>query len=334
MQRQALTELGNQFGRDEVERIIKGTGIREVRIAPPEVCTSDLCEAAARKLLDDLAVRAAEIDGLIFITQTPDWRIPPTSPALQHRLGLGNDTAVFDINYGCSGFIYGLFQAGLLIQTGACKRVLVCVGDTNSKIIHPDDKQVRMVFGDGAGAALVEHTDAETDWPFVIGTDGSRGDALKIPAGGCRYPRSETSHIVKEDDHGNRRSDETLFMDGMEIMNFSLREVPPAIEALLSFRNWQKEDVGVYALHQANKFMIDYLRRKMKLPAEAVPLGIENVGNTGPASIPLLLTLEHERLAAARDMSRVIMCGFGVGLSWAATAGDLSDTVFTDLVEL
>ncbi|MFO8055070.1 MAG: 3-oxoacyl-[acyl-carrier-protein] synthase III C-terminal domain-containing protein [Bacteroidales bacterium] len=221
----------------------------------------------------------------------------------------------------------------MLIQAGACRRVLVCAGDTNSKLIHPLDKQVRMVFGDAGSAALVEAS-ASSDWPFVIGTDGTRGDALKIPAGGCRQPCSEFSRRAKQDKQGNTRTDENLFMDGMEIMNFSLREIPPAIEALLAKRGWEKEEVGVYALHQANKFMVDYLRRKMKLPAEAVPMGIETMGNTGPASIPLLLTLKHEQLIAARGLDKTVMCGFGVGLSWAATAGNLSDTVFPDLVEV
>lgn len=331
--KQDLAQLGNSFGNDEVQRIMKGTGIREVRVAPDTMCTSDLCCAAAEKLLDVLPRDRNTIDGLVFVSQTPDWTMPPTAPALQDRLGLSRKIVAFDINYGCSGFVYGLFQAGMLIQTGACKRVLLCVGDTSSKLVNPQDKQVRMVFGDGATATLVEYAN-DKQWPFVIGTDGSQGDALIIPAGGCRQPHSEATRKIKEDDHGNRRTDEDLYMDGMEIMNFSLREVPPTIERLLDMQNWSRNEVNVYALHQANKFMVDYLRRKMKLSREAVPLGIQNLGNTGPASIPLLLVTKHQHLQHKRGLTKTVMCGFGVGLSWAATAGDLSQTRFPDLIEL
>ena len=200
--KQDLAQLGDSFGDDEVQRIMKGTGIREVRVAPDYMCTSDLCRAAAEKLFDFLPLDRNTVDGLVFVSQTPDWIMPPTAPALQDRLGLSREIVAFDINYGCSGFIYGLFQAGMLIQTGACKRVLLCVGDTSSKLVNPQDKQVRMVFGDGATATLVEYS-TDKQWPFVIGTDGSHGDALIIPGGRCRQPHSDASREIKEDDQGN-----------------------------------------------------------------------------------------------------------------------------------
>ena len=331
-----LRGLAKLYGQEEVERIIASTGIERVRIAPAGVCASDLCQAAAEKLLAELAVDRQTIDGILLVSQTPDWLLPATACALQDRLGLSRETVAMDILYGCSAYVYGLFQAGLLIQGRACKRILVCVGDTISRLVHPRDKAARMVFGDGGSATLVETDKTNPTWPFILRTDGAGGQHLRVAAGGARLPRSPETAQAKKRESANWRSPENVYMNGMEILNFSLREVPPTIRDLVAMQNWMDADLdqGAVILHQANRFMVDYLRRKMKLSQEAVPVAVRNIGNTGPATIPLALSLCHRELARQNRLARTVMCGFGAGLSWGATAADLSRTIILDPVDL
>lgn len=331
-----LHTLCSQYGHEEVERIIASTGIERVRISPPGVCASDLCQTAAAKLLAELEIERASVDGLLFMSQTPDWPLPSTACALQNRLGLEKETVAMDISYGCSAYIYGLFQAGLLIQSGACKRVLVCAGDAISRFVNPRDKATRMVFGDGGSATIVEKDEKKSSWPFILRTDGSGGDHLIIPAGGGRHPRSpETSEDI-ESGNNNWRSLENIYMNGMEILNFSLREVPPTLKELAAMQSWEESELDKAAviLHQANRFMVDYLRRKMKLSPETVPITMNNTGNTGPATIPLALCQNHRQLRRKKRLNRTVMCGFGAGLSWGATVGNLTETTILDPEEL
>jgi 3-oxoacyl-[acyl-carrier-protein] synthase III len=327
-----LRTLGTKYGNDEVNRIIASTGIEKVHMAGEDQCTSDLCAVAAEALLTRLEVSPSTIDGLVFVSQSPDYKMPATSVLLQHRLGLPTTAVAFDINYGCSGFVYGLYQASMMVEAGGCERVLVCVGDTSTRMVHPGDRSVRMVFGDAGSATLIEKGENTTH--FVLRTDGSGAEHLIIPAGGSRKPIREATSKQIESEDGNVRSEETLFMNGMEIMSFALREIPVMIDDLLTISGWKKEEVGTYALHQANKFMLEYLRKKMKLQKESVPISVSSVGNTGPASIPLMLSIKHKELAERSQLEKVVCCGFGVGLSWAACTLDLSSTVILDPIEV
>ena len=327
-----LSSLSTLYGADEVKKIIASTGIEQVRVAKEGHCASDLCAAAAEELLAKLEVNPSTIDGIVFVSQTPDYKMPATSVLLQHRLRLPTAAVAFDINYGCSGYVYGLYQASMMIAAGGCERVLVCVGDTSTKLVHPGDRSVRMVFGDGGSATLVEKGESISN--FILKTDGSGAESLIIPAGGSRKPYSEETSIPIEAEDGNIRSEETIRMNGMEIMSFVLREIPPMINELLDVTCWKKDEVGTYALHQANKFMLEYLRKKMKLPKHAVPIAVSTVGNTGPASIPLMLSIKQQELFERDRLQKVICCGFGVGLSWAACSVDLSSTLILDPIEL
>ncbi|WP_342432767.1 ketoacyl-ACP synthase III [Neobacillus sp. FSL H8-0543] len=323
--------LAADFGNEEVKRIVASTGIEQVRVAREGQCTSDLCVAAAENLFAKLEVNPSTIDGIVFVSQTPDYKMPATSVLLQHRLGLPTTAVAFDINYGCSGFVYGLYQASMMIEAGGCERVLVCVGDTSTRMVHPGDRSIRMVFGDGGSATLVEK--GESTSHFILRTDGSGAENLIIPAGGSRKPISDGTSIPIEAEDGNIRNEETVRMDGMEIMSFALREIPPMIDELLNVTGWRKDEVGTYALHQANKFMLEYLRRKIKLQKNSVPISVANVGNTGPASIPLMLSIKRQELSESNQLQKVICCGFGVGLSWASCALDLSSTLISDPIE-
>lgn len=327
-----LRELGGLFGQEEVDRIIATTGIRRVRVAPEGMCASDLCEAAARAAFQAAGLTGADMDAVLFLSQTPDYRLPATSPILQEHLGLPKEALAFDINLGCSAYIYGLFQAGLLVSSGACRRVLVLAGDTSTRMINPGDKSVRMVFGDAGSATIVESgTDAAS---FLIRTDGDGARNLIIPAGGFRRPADSAAAEVTTDENGNRRSALDLFMDGMEIMNFGLREVPPAIDGVLALAGWKKAETGSFVLHQANRFMLEYLRRKMQLPAAAMPVAMADTGNTGPASIPLALTVARDQLQQEDRLRKCVLCGFGVGLSWGAAAADLGNAQILDPIEV
>jgi 3-oxoacyl-[acyl-carrier-protein] synthase-3 len=304
-----MKDLEDKFSANDIKRIAMSTGIDSVRIATNEQKTSDFCFAATQHLLKRLFLQGTDIDGIIFVSQTPDHRMPSTSCILQHKLGLPTTAVAFDINYGCSGYIYGLYQASLLINSGSCQRVLVCVGDTISKHLNPDDQKARLVFGDGGAATIVEK--GEGSFTFNIMTDGSGYESLIIPS--------------KEGKEGY------LEMDGSKIMEFALREVPPSIETVLNLLNWSKEDLDMLVFHQANKFMIDYLRKKMELPKEILPIAVKDYGNTGPTSIPLALCACQDEF---KKREKVILSGFGVGLSWGSVGLNLSGTILTDVIEL
>lgn len=325
-------DLDNLYGKEEVEKTIAATGISKARIADEKTCTSDLSVLAATHLMNHLDIKPETIDGIVFVSQTPDYIMPATSTILQDRLNLPRNVVAFDINYGCSGYIYGLYQAAMMVSSGGCSRVLVCSGDTTSKLVNKKDRSLRMVFGDAASATLVEA--GEGSMCFAIKTDGSGANNLIVHAGGFREPSTEETAVEKEYGEGNFCSRNNLYMNGLEIMNFAMRTVSPIIEELLEVCGWQKAEVGTFALHQANRFMIDYLRRKLKLNQEAVPIAMAETGNAGPASIPLMLALEHKRLQEQERLEKVIACGFGVGLSWGAVSLDLSRTTILDPVEL
>lgn len=327
--RMRMSDLSEEFGANEVATIMRTTGIEEVRIADADMCSSDMCQRAAEHLIVKEGIDRAEIGGLVFVSQTTDWILPSTSVALQDRLGLSEDTVCMDVHYGCSGFIYGLFQAATWIATGACGMVLVLAGDTTSRMMNENDKSLRMVFGDCGTAMLV--TSGTGSVGFHIQSDGSGSNRLIVPAGGFRLPVSAATSELVWDEDKNGRTQNDLYMDGMAIFNFAITKVPKNINSLLGMMDWPKEEVGLYALHQANDFMVEYVRRKLKVPKEITPTNCRKYGNTGPASIPLLLS-DVCSCPHSYNLSKVVMCGFGVGLSWGSAAADLSGTHFYEPV--
>jgi 3-oxoacyl-[acyl-carrier-protein] synthase-3 len=319
-----MTSLQSEYGDKEVENIIKATGIERSRIADSGDTASDMCFRAATYLIEKEAIDRTAIDGLVFVSQTTDYLLPATSICLQYRLGLSNDTVCIDIHYGCSGYIYGIFQAALWIQSGGCKNVLVLAGDTTSRMIHPKDKSLKMVFGDCGTATLV--TKGINPMGISIHSDGSGFDRLIVPAGGFKKPVTQETSQLAYDSDGNGRTDNNLFMDGMAIFNFVISNVHKDIDTLIETMDWQKENVGLFALHQANDFMVNYIRKKLKVPAEKVPTNVKNYGNTGPATLPLLFS--DICSTQSFNLDKVILSGFGVGLSWGSIACNMSATKF------
>lgn len=320
-----MCSLGSLYGDAEVESIIKATGIDSVRIADDGMTSSDMCLNAAEALIGQDGVDKAEIDGLVFVSQTTDWILPATSISLQDRLGLSKDTVCIDIHYGCSGYIYGLLQAAAWIACGACRQVLVLAGDTTSRMINEHDKASRMVFGDCGTATIVSK--GEGKMGFLIHSDGSGSDKLIVPAGGFRFPVTAATSELLWDEDKNGRTQNDLYMDGMGIFNFAITKVHKNINQLIEIMEWQKEDVGFYGLHQANEFMVNYVRKKLKVDAALVPVNVRNYGNTGPATLPLLLSDLSDKYSTY-NFSKSILSGFGVGLSWGSIATDMSRTKF------
>lgn len=324
-----LSSLGDEFSSNEVNRIISSTGIKSVRVGLNGMTSADLCHSAALNLLSELAIVPQEIDAIIFVSQTPEAVMPATSIMLQHRLGLATTAVAFDINYGCSGYIYGLYQAAMLLNGGGCKKVLLCAGDVITPLLHTDDRHLRMVLGDAGSATLLEKGD--NDLHFVLRTDGSGAKHLMVPSTAPNMRQYIQENQISSPNLAVREG--YLYMNGSEIMTFALREVPLVIDELLISNEWQRDNVNLFVLHQANQFMLDYLRKKLRVNKEKVPTAVENTGNTGPASIPLTLSLMNEQLKQ-QSLERVIMCGFGVGLSWGAVSANLTDAKILAPIEL
>lgn len=309
-------ELAQIYGDWSAEKIYNKTGIKVRHVVSENECASDLAERAALKVFDSGIISPNEIDFILLATQSPDYILPTTACVLQHRLGIPDTAGAIDFNLGCSAYIYGLALAKSLINTKIAKNVLLITAETYSKYIHPLDKSTRTIFGDAAAATLVcEEGHAIGD--FDLGTDGSGKDFLIIPSGGAKLPRSENTG--KEiNDNGNIRSQDNVYMDGTEIFSFTLNVVPKSINNLLVKQNLKLEDIDLFVFHQANKFMLDYLKKKINIPDHKFYINMFDIGNTVSATIPIALKRAEED-GKLRKGDSVLLCGFGVGLSWGST---------------
>lgn len=315
------------------KKIIHTTGIENIRVADKDKTTVDYCINAANLLFKHDIIKKENIDGIVLVTQTGDYIMPASSVILQDRLGLRTDIVAFDINYGCSGYIYGLLQAFMLIETGICNNVLLCVGDTISKYINPNDKSVKMVMGDAASATIVSKSFEINKTDFIFYTNGAGFKDLIIPAGGNRSPHIPgITDKCESDEYGNVRCQENLYMNGLEIMNFSLEVVPILVNSILKKLSIRKEDIGLYCLHQANKFIVERLIKKLKIDSEKTPIFLNNIGNTGSASIPVLLSGISD--ISRYDLAKVLLCGFGVGLSAGVAITNMSRTIILPIKEM
>jgi 3-oxoacyl-[acyl-carrier-protein] synthase-3 len=313
-------QLAEELPDLDADKILQKTGIAVRSIAGPNECASDLGVAAAQHLFESGACAPADIDFLLFCTQSPDYFLPTTACTMQERLGLRTNCGAIDFNQGCSGYVYGLSLAKSLIETNLARNVLLITADTYTKFINPRDRTNRTLFGDGAAATLVGVTESETEMigPFVFGTDGRGAEQLIVPAGGLRRPLDSDAQIEREDDKGNWRSDSNLFMNGGEVFNFTLRTVPATLETLLEKSGRSLDEVDFFIPHQANKFMLERLRGRLKIPSEKFYIDMQNCGNTVSSTIPIAL----ENALTARQVKpgdNVALIGFGVGYSWAAT---------------
>lgn len=321
------------FSKDDIKGIIDKIGVRERRFASAETCSSDLCHAAAERLLEDMDIDRTQIDLLLFISQTPDFRMPATSVILQDRLGLSTSVITLDINLGCSAFLYGLTVAYSMIASGSVKKALILDGETRSKVYSLKDRKTGFLFGDAGVAALVERDEKfGTSW-FSLNSDGSRESLIKVPAGGYRKMSSvETLTEKVVDEYGNIRSEEHGYMEGADVFNFVIREVPRDFNRLIQYSNIEIPSIDYFIFHQANSYINGFLAKKLKLPEEKLPATIHKFGNTSSVSIPLTIISELKNNLSGHR--RLLMSGFGVGLTWGTAVVDVEDCLISNLVEV
>jgi len=307
-------QLANDFGRWEPEKIESKLGIKGRHISAENETAGDMAYYAALKVLADYD--KGKIDMLILCTQSPDYFLPTTACVLQNRLGLKTDLCAYDFNLGCSGFVYGLAMAKSFIKTGIASSVLLLTSETYSKHIHPNDLALKTVFGDGAAATIIESSDEEHILEFVLGTDGSGKDNLIVPNGGFRHAYDPLSE-EKKTDSDDIYTDNNLFMNGPEIFNFTNNAVPKAIEECLIKNKMSLDDVDYFIFHQANKYMIEYLRKKIGIPKEKFYINMLLTGNTVSSTIPIAYS-DALNTGKITQGNKVLLCGFGVGYSWGA----------------
>lgn len=310
-------ELEKRFSEKEVRSIARMSGIRTRRVVRPGQTASDLALAAAQRLLSEHQIDPASIDLLTFASQTPDYRIPATAPILCARLGLPERCCAFDIGQACSSFLHSLQVAQAMLVAGTARRALVLNGDALSTLIHPRDRGLVALHGDGGTAALLEPLESsEGGIEFIdIGTDGSKYDRLIVPAGGARQPSNEQTRQETTDSSGCTRSQEQLWMDGPAIFHFSTYKVTDVLKQLLDGKRLSIADLDLVLLHQANRTMIDLIYKSLAVPEEKRFYYHEEIGNLSGPSLPATLA-QAWREGRVKPGSRTLLCAFGGGLSW------------------
>jgi len=308
-------DLGEMFADFDSIKIGKKIGVKNRHIASKDETVLDLAYQAASNLLNDTDKQ--EIDFVLFCTQSPDYKLPTTACILQDKLGLRKSVGALDFNLGCSGYVYGLSVAKGLIAGGIAKCVLLVVAETYSKYLHPKDKANRSIFGDGAACSLIQKSEEDGIGEFVLGTDGAGHGNLIVKNGGSK---THFNPIVEDYEYGtgNFSNDNCLFMNGPEIFNFTIENIPSTISSCLEKNGLTIDDVDMFIYHQANKFMINYLRKLQKIPKSKCYVNLEETGNTVSPSIPIALSQCLEQ-SLIKKGDKVLIVGFGVGLSLAAT---------------
>ncbi len=322
------------FPQNDINAFINNVGVEELRIADQAVCTSDLCVAAAEKLIEELQINKNEIGILVFVSQSPDYHfLPNTACIIQDRLQLNKETLAFDVPLGCSGYIYGLNIMASYLSSGQIKKGLLLVGDTASKIPYPKDKSSSMLFGDAGAATILEYDEKSAGIQFHLATDGAGYKAIIVPDGGFRNRFTEKSLVESTNNEGLTRTPNSLHLDGFDVFSFGISEAPKTYKKLMEHLGITNEEIDYAIFHQANKMMNEKIRKKLNLPPEKVPYSLQHFGNTSSASIPLTIVtalknnLEHQS-------NRVMLCGFGVGLSWGTAYLTFENIVIPRLIEI
>jgi 3-oxoacyl-[acyl-carrier-protein] synthase III len=309
-------DLIKEFPEWSVEKMVSKIGIRERHIAAENETATDMAVAAGINLIKEYQLDKADIDFVLLCTQSPDYFLPSSSCLIQEKLGLRTNIGAIDFNQGCSGFIYGLSLAKGLLCAGLAKNVLLLTSETYSKHIHIKDKSNRSIFGDAAAATLVSSEGFAEVMDFSLGTDGSGAGNLIVETGGLRCVGARNN--ITWDESGNPVSPDHLFMNGTEILSFTLEKVPLLVNEVLAKNGLSQKDIDLFVFHQANKYMMEFLRKKMKITPEKFYYCIENVGNTVSSTIPIALK-EGMKDRSISSGSKVLVAGFGVGYSWGGT---------------
>ena len=304
--------LVREFPEWTVEKVASKVGIHQRYISSDNETAGDMALKAAEKLFEEHGIDRNDIDFVLLCTQSPDYFLPSTSCILQDKLGLRQDIGAFDFNLGCSGFVYGLSVAKGLVAAGIAKNILLLTSETYTKYLHPKDKGNRTIFGDAATATLISDTGFAEIGEFVLGTDGSGYEQLIVKSGASRNPMMQND--VCFDDNGNPISSDHLFMNGPDIFTFTIERVPKMVQDLLNKSNLEKDDITLFVPHQANLYILEFLRKKMKIDKDRYYINLANFGNTVSSTIPIALC---EARKEDKLYGNVLLAGFGVGLSWA-----------------
>lgn len=310
------------------------TGIAKHRNSPAGICSSDLCVRAAEVLIDTLGWEKESIDALVFVSQTPDfYNVPATSTVMQERLGCRIQCYTLDIALGCSGWVYGMSVLSSLVQTGTIKRALLCAGDTPTKFCAPTDKSTYPLFGDAGTVTALEYDEEAGSMQYAMYSDGSGYKAININSGGYRNPVTEAAFHLEEHGEGKVRNGLNLEMDGESVFVFGISKAPKAIKALCEQFAIDINAIDLFTFHQANLFMNEKIRNKLKIAPEKVPYSMQEYGNTSCASIPLTMVTRSMEQMKSQKVNH-IACGFGVGLSWGAMHFSTDHVVIPPLIEM
>lgn len=307
-------------------KLIAGLGTRYTAL--PQTTTSDLCERAARRLLDTLNMPASSIRAIISVTQTPDYRMPGNAFVLHGRLGLSPQAMALDVCMGCSGYVHGLWLAGMMLSSSGGGNVLLIAGDTLTKLVHPLDYKSAPLFGDAGSATVVRLSQDVQSTYFSLYARGNSLASMYVPAGGFRMPATCETGIDTLDKDGCTRSLENMYMDGFDIFTFTMTEQPALLQHILNYSHTTIEDVDYFVMHQANKYIVETITKKSGIPTQKVPSSIfSRFGNQNSASIPGVFC--GELAEKARDSRlRLILQGFGTGLSWGACHIQINNPLF------
>lgn len=306
---QQLAEVGG------IASVVKSMGVTERHVAAENETASDLAVKAAEKLFKESKLSPLDIDFLMFYTQGPDYFMPSTSCTIQDRLGIPTTAGAFGYDLGCSGFVYGLAMANSFVESGLAKNVLLLTADTTSKYIHPLDKNLAL-FGDGASATIISSEGMAKIGKFNLGTDGSGYEQIIIKNGGWR--NKQVTEATYEDGNGNTRRDDYFYMDGEAVFNFTVDRIPLLIEDILKKNDTTRESIDYYVFHQANKFMLNTLRKINAIPKDQFFVDLSDTGNTASSTVPIGLCKSLSNGSIYKGMN-VMVAGFGVGLSWGGT---------------
>jgi len=308
-------DLAKAFPEYTVDKIASKIGIMERHLSGQNETSADMATEAALKLFEEYDIAPSSIDFILLCTQSPDYFLPTSACLIQERLGIPTTAGALDFNLGCSGFIYGLAMAKGLLTAGIAANILLLTAETYSKFMHPEDKGNRTIFGDGAVATLISVNGFAEIGNFSLGTDGKGAEKLMVRTGGLRHPEKLNDLHWEE---GNPVSSDHLYMDGTEIFNFTLDTVPALVSETLKKNGMSQEDVDLFVFHQANKYMLNFLRRKIKIEEDKFYICLEKFGNTVSSTIPIALK-EALKEGTINPRHNVLLAGFGVGYSWGGT---------------
>lgn len=309
-------EIVRSFPEWSVDKIASKVGVNARHIAGEHETAKDMAVKAAERLFRETDIPRESIDFVLFCTQSPDYLLPTSACIIQDDLRLRKNIGALDFNLGCSGYVYGLSLAKGLVVSGIARNVLLLTGETYSKHLHPKDKGNRTIFGDAATATVVSTSGWAEIGNFSLGTDGAGAPNLMVKTGGMRCP--EKLGDLAFDENGNPVSSDCLYMNGSEIFTFTLDNVPPLVKDTLAVNGMKKDEVDLFVFHQANKYMLDFLRRKIKIAPDRFYYALSEYGNTVSNTIPIAL-YDARQDGTLKQGMRVIIAGFGVGYSWGAT---------------